>query len=148
MRPTVTPKTAARPATLPTQTETPPQDTAVPKPPLKITVSEPIDTPIRYLAPAESLRTAGHSEVPPARRPVVEAATLASLEQMMEVPPASSTDSSGPLVVRNDFAPAPKPFRLATRTTLERPAHDPALESKTLSALETMMSNGPLLPSN
>ena len=34
--------------------------------------------------------------------------------------------------MRNDFAPAPKPFGFATRTSLERPADDPALRKKTL----------------
>ena len=50
MRPTVTPKAAAMPATLPAQTGASRQASAAKEPPLKITVSEPIDTPARYLA--------------------------------------------------------------------------------------------------
>jgi hypothetical protein len=113
------------------------------RPPLKITVSEPIDTPVRYLAPVEAPRSA---VVLPAvaaiKRPVTEAETLAGLETMVDVPRSNTAAGSpGPAIVRNEFAPATQPFRLATRSSMARDADDPALEKKTLSALETMMPN-------
>ena len=43
--------------------------------------------------------------------------------------------------MRNDFAPASQPFRLATRDSLASAEDDPALETKTLSALESMMTS-------
>jgi len=109
------------------------------RPTLKITVSEPIDTPVGFLAPIEAPRSAIGVEA--VERPLTETETLAILEKMVEVPRTNLASASpGPAAVRDEFAPATQPFRLATRSSLARDASDPLFEKKTLSALGAMMS--------
>jgi hypothetical protein len=128
----------------PTGATTPPlrEEPSIHDPPLKITVSAPIDTPVQFLAPAERPRGTVVPAVATSDLPAVHEATLASLEQMIDTMPsnASTPAASGAKVIVNDFAPGPQPFRLATRDTLNAPENDTALESKTLSALKSMMS--------
>jgi hypothetical protein len=116
----------------------PRQAASTEKSPLKITISQPIDTPVQFLAPAESsqgpVRAASATS-----QLATEHATLASLEQMIDVPASDTPAAIGPQVVQNDFAPQPQPFRLATRASISDEV-DPALENKTLSALESMIS--------
>jgi hypothetical protein len=109
-------------------------------PALKILVSDPIDTPVQYLAPIVAPNRAGRAATPPSNPAAVETKTLAGLEQMLDIPASVSTDESAPEVVQNEFAPAIKPFRLATRATLERPARKLEVQNETLNALESMMS--------
>lgn len=117
----------------------PGQISSAKKLPLRITVSEPIDSPVRFLPPVEAPRAAARAVVPMATRPAAEAQTLAGLEQMIEVPTAASTTPAEPAVVKSDHETAPPKFRLTTRESMAASTEDPALEKKTLAALKKMM---------
>jgi hypothetical protein len=125
---------AAQTSYAPTSASVPPTVTARPAP------------PVRILAPIKAPESA---QVFPAvtsiERPASAVESLAGLEKMVDVPRANKAAAApGAVVVQNDFAPATQPFRLATRSTWARDADNPALETETLSALETMMSNDAL----
>jgi hypothetical protein len=107
----------------------------------KMTISEPIDTPTRTLAPIAApgtvTQTAAYMTAPPSET----RATLAGLQHMLEVTPTSSNATGGPAVIRNGYVPA-EPFELATRSTLpKKPTADPELAEETLSALGSMMGD-------
>jgi hypothetical protein len=85
--------TAAPAASLPLKG---PRTTEADAPPLKILVSSPIDTPVKALAPIEA--------PPDINSPAAQAATLAGLEQMLEVPVVGAASYDQPAVVQNEFA--------------------------------------------
>jgi hypothetical protein len=136
VRPTITtPQAAAQP-----QLASPPRPApANQAAPLKITVSEPMDTPAAYFAPVQA-PPAGPA-ITAANRSAIQADTLAGLERMMDIPNQTQPDSPRPMVVQNNYAPATKPFRLATRNTMQDAINDSELQGKTLSALGSMMSH-------
>lgn len=111
------------------------------EPALRIAVSTPIDDPVRQLPPIAAPNSTRMRQVTDSNRPTVEAATLAGLEKMVDVPAMNSKAEPEPLVLRNEFAPAATPFRLPTRATTKRPANDPTLQKQTLSALESMLAD-------
>ncbi|MGE3239745.1 MAG: hypothetical protein AB7G28_08660 [Pirellulales bacterium] len=165
-RPTVPPRnsTSARPQ--PKQNKIPPRFVTVPAAPsapnqmmrqalpaapaapakrpdrLKITVSDAIDTPQKTLAPVAAPGAILHTVSPAVASPNQTKATLASLERMIDVPPApKNSDGAQPAVIRNDFAAPAEPFRLATRNSLPQNTQDPEVARQTLSALSDMMSD-------
>lgn len=127
---------AITPALFPQSTTATPAETPERR---KMTISEPIDTPTRTLAPIAApgavTQTAAYTTAPPSET----RATLAGLQHMLEVTPTSSDATGGPAVIRNAYVPA-EPFELATRSTLpKKPSADPELAEETLSALGSMM---------
>lgn len=109
---------------------------------LQITVSDAVDAPTKTLgpiaAPGSILRTV--SPATPSHSNTKE--TLASLERLIDVPPApTSSEGTKPAVIRNDYAVPAEPFRLATRSSLPQHTQDPELAKQTLSALGAMMSD-------
>lgn len=145
------PKAAAPTPSLSRPTASAPQAAAQPLPasaprpapanqaaPLKITVSEPMDTPVAYIAPVQA--PAAGPAITAANRSAIQADTLAGLERMIDVPDQTPAESPRPMVVQNDYAPAAKPFRLATRNTMQDAINDSELQGKTLSALGSMIS--------
>jgi hypothetical protein len=121
--------TPTRPAALPLDG---PKNTAAEPQPLKITVSSPIDSPVKHLAPIAA--------PPDVNTPAAQAVTLTSLERMIDVSASGDSLPTGPAVVRNDFA-RPAESRPPLRRKPLVPKDDPQLEKQTLSALESMLSS-------
>ena len=111
---------------------------------LHVTVSDAVDVPVRSLSPIAAPNAINPAASTDAAASREGKTTLASLEQMIDLPqPTSSEPGPGPAVIRNDYAAPPEPFRLATRSTLAHDKQDPELAKQTLSALGSMMSDAP-----
>lgn len=146
-KPKVQPRVISVPAPVTTPTLIPQSATAKPADASerrKMTISAPIDTPVRTLAPIAApgtvTQTAAYVTAPPSET----RATLDRLQHMIEVTPTSSNATGGPAVIRNGYVPA-EPFELATRSSLpKKHTADPELADETLSALGGMMSGDAL----
>jgi hypothetical protein len=119
----------------------PPHDPRGARSALRMVVSAPIDTPQQSAlsaAPSQPVATPttatgtaydfrGYSLSPPSAPPTAS-------PKLQPQPPHAAT-------IHNNYVPKRKPFRLATRASQTKTLSDPALEGKTLSALETLMSD-------